>query len=436
MSNILVDEYPLLILPKLAVALGLNDAIVLRQVYYWLKNAEEQNRINNFRDGRWWVYNSKTEWKENFPFWSESTVWRSLTSLRQKGLLIATGEYNKNKYDRTLWYTIDYEKIREIEEKINEQTVSQSDANDDVTLTEEVCHDDVNDFTKTTTNYSQDEQANSQVDIMVNSMTISPIPETTNENIAETTPENTAKITTKNSTEINTRPDGSQGFSVDSEDQNQPEDENREPDKFDLMTKEELRKLFEPYGGEEPPDELTVEEENQKLTEMGIVGIDPFGFDDMSYEEYFQALPKIREMLKAEGINAPVDWVIATSRERGVDHIREENERRQELKRQGRDLELEQAVANVRSWMPPETVELAVVFVEKTRMTPVVSDRRAWMKAFSDMHKKGVIPKDLKSGIGRMKEKGLMIKSPFSVATSAVNQMGIRKVEEDRYKIG
>ena len=35
-SPLLINEHPLMVLPSLATAVGLNQAIVLQQVHYWL----------------------------------------------------------------------------------------------------------------------------------------------------------------------------------------------------------------------------------------------------------------------------------------------------------------------------------------------------------------------------------------------------------------
>jgi hypothetical protein len=123
MSKLLLDENPLMILPQLAIKIGLNEAIVLQQVHYWLLQKEHQ------RDGRYWVYNTYEKWQENFPFWSIATTKRALTALRKPyvpkegdqyvkrpPLLIATSKYNAKKYDKTLWYTIDYEALDSIED--------------------------------------------------------------------------------------------------------------------------------------------------------------------------------------------------------------------------------------------------------------------------------------------------------------------------------
>ncbi|MBR5792380.1 MAG: hypothetical protein IKY34_04670 [Ruminiclostridium sp.] len=107
-SRLLFDEPPILVLPTLAEAVGLNEAIVLQQVHYWLEKNRKDRR--NIRDGYVWVYNSYSGWTEQFPWWSESTVKRIFTGLEKSGLLVS-GNYNKAKMDRTKWYRIDYEKL-------------------------------------------------------------------------------------------------------------------------------------------------------------------------------------------------------------------------------------------------------------------------------------------------------------------------------------
>ena len=110
-SKLLINESPLQILPTLVEKVGLNEAIVLQQIQYWLAINEKSNKNDHFHDGRWWTYNTKKDWQRQFFWWSEATVKRILKSLREKGLLLATSEYNKKGYDRTLWYTIDYDKL-------------------------------------------------------------------------------------------------------------------------------------------------------------------------------------------------------------------------------------------------------------------------------------------------------------------------------------
>lgn len=102
MSKLLIHEEPLIVLPGLAKMIGLNEAIFLQQVHYWI------NKSKNFNDGYYWVYNSYDEWLKQFPFWSSATLRRIINKLEKQGLLIK-GNYNKLKIDQTKWYRIDYE---------------------------------------------------------------------------------------------------------------------------------------------------------------------------------------------------------------------------------------------------------------------------------------------------------------------------------------
>lgn len=111
MSKMLFSESPLVIDTVLAKAIGLNEAIVLQQVHYWLEI--NKKKALNFIDGRYWTYNSIKNWhEEHFSFWTDKTVKRAFTSLVEKGLLI-TGNYNKQKMDRTLWYSINRDFYRD-----------------------------------------------------------------------------------------------------------------------------------------------------------------------------------------------------------------------------------------------------------------------------------------------------------------------------------
>lgn len=107
--SLLISEPPLQVLPTLARLIGLNEAIILQQVHYWLQ------RSNNIRDGYRWVYNSYPEWYKQMPIWkSETTMRTAFKNLEKKGLLI-TANYNKAKFDKTKWYRINYEKLSLLE---------------------------------------------------------------------------------------------------------------------------------------------------------------------------------------------------------------------------------------------------------------------------------------------------------------------------------
>ena len=113
----------------MAKFVGLNEAIVLQQVHYWLNINRKSGR--NYIDGRYWTYNSLPNWHEqNFSFWSFSTTKRVFARLAKLGYFI-TGNYNKDCRDKTLWYSIDYEKLaadyKEHKETIQDASQDASD---------------------------------------------------------------------------------------------------------------------------------------------------------------------------------------------------------------------------------------------------------------------------------------------------------------------
>lgn len=116
MSNLLFDEYPIVISRELAKLIGLNEAIVLQQVHYWLEINRKANK--NFHDGSFWTYNSIKNWqKDNFNFWSYDTVKRTFSRLEKSGLLIFDN-YNRDPRDKTKWYTINNHEVEKLKNAI------------------------------------------------------------------------------------------------------------------------------------------------------------------------------------------------------------------------------------------------------------------------------------------------------------------------------
>jgi hypothetical protein len=112
MSKLLLNEHPLLIMPNLAVKIGLNESIVLQQIHYW--NIINEKSKHNFKGGYYWTFNSYDEWTKQFPFWSKSTIQRTIARL-EKLKLVVVGNYNRLKIDRTKWYRIDYNALEALE---------------------------------------------------------------------------------------------------------------------------------------------------------------------------------------------------------------------------------------------------------------------------------------------------------------------------------
>lgn len=107
-SQLLIHEEPLQVLPSLAVAVGLNEAIILQQVHYWLKRTE------HLMEGKPWVYNSYVQWRDQFPFWSHDTIKRAIQHLEALGVLISTARFNRKPIDKTKWYTINYDRLNAV----------------------------------------------------------------------------------------------------------------------------------------------------------------------------------------------------------------------------------------------------------------------------------------------------------------------------------
>ena len=112
MSMYLFDDSPIVVNTTLANEIGLNEAIVLQQINYWIEINKRAGK--NYYDGKYWTYNSIKSWHEkNFKFLSVETVRRVFTKLEKSGFII-TGNYNKDPRDKTKCYTINDEKLEEL----------------------------------------------------------------------------------------------------------------------------------------------------------------------------------------------------------------------------------------------------------------------------------------------------------------------------------
>lgn len=108
MSKLLIDERPLIVLPRLAAAIGLYEAMVLQQVHFWLGVTTPDD------DGRAWVRKTYGQWRDDLPFCSIDTIKRTIRTLEGMELLISTNLQNRQRMDRTKRYTINYAKLSQI----------------------------------------------------------------------------------------------------------------------------------------------------------------------------------------------------------------------------------------------------------------------------------------------------------------------------------
>ena len=133
----LFSKHPLLIDQELATVIGLNEAIVLQQLNYWL-HSKSAKKIND----KLWVYNTYENWKkQNFPFWSIATIRRAFNSLEKKEIIVS-GNFNRAGFDKTKWYSID-------EAKLNQLMSSACDQNEQTSCSNRADGADQNDHTYT-----------------------------------------------------------------------------------------------------------------------------------------------------------------------------------------------------------------------------------------------------------------------------------------------
>lgn len=148
----LFAKHPIVVNPELAAGIGLNEAIIVQQLNYWL-NSKSAKTI----DGKKWIYNTYENWqKDNFPFWSISTIRRTIGSLK-KSEIILTGNFNKKGFDNTHWYSLDEEKLNRVMSRPsvqNEQTMCSKRADGTVQNEQTNTRDYTDNTTETTNNNS------------------------------------------------------------------------------------------------------------------------------------------------------------------------------------------------------------------------------------------------------------------------------------------
>lgn len=146
----LYSKHPITIDSDVATIIGLNESIVLQQLNYWL-HSKAAKKINR----KLWVYNTYENWqKDNFPFWSISTIKRIFTKLENEGLII-TDNFNRAGFDKTKWYSININKL----DMYMNRASCQSDTTRVSSCTDGACQIEptyTRDYTETTTDIEED----------------------------------------------------------------------------------------------------------------------------------------------------------------------------------------------------------------------------------------------------------------------------------------
>jgi len=99
---------------------GINEAIFLANMKFWIT----QNKANgrNFREGRYWTYNSYEAFQEIFPFWSARQIRTIIDKLVELKVILKENKFNKQKNDHTNWYAFvnedEWINVKALEQKI------------------------------------------------------------------------------------------------------------------------------------------------------------------------------------------------------------------------------------------------------------------------------------------------------------------------------
>jgi len=85
---------------------GVLAATILYNIRFWLtKNLANKK---NIYEGRVWTYNSVRAFSELFSYATPKQIRKALDDLKSYNVLL-TGNFNQNRYDRTLWYSLNEE---------------------------------------------------------------------------------------------------------------------------------------------------------------------------------------------------------------------------------------------------------------------------------------------------------------------------------------
>ena len=115
---------------NIAKEYGITEAILLKNIYFWVK----KNALNKTSayDGRYWTYNSVRSFAGLFPYLNERQIKYALKKLRDREL-IAVGNFNSDKRNRKLWYTLTDKALTLLGERL-EDFIAGDDSVDDADL--------------------------------------------------------------------------------------------------------------------------------------------------------------------------------------------------------------------------------------------------------------------------------------------------------------
>lgn len=87
----------------MAAKYGIPCAILAQEIFYWITRNAAEGR--NIHDGRAWMYQTLSGLERLHPYLTRKQIRAALNKLVDEGLVVK-GEFNRNPYDRTVWYSL------------------------------------------------------------------------------------------------------------------------------------------------------------------------------------------------------------------------------------------------------------------------------------------------------------------------------------------
>jgi len=92
---------------ELATQYGIPVAVFIRHLQFWILKNRASGRHEH--EDRTWTYGSAREFAELFPYFTREQVRYVIAKLVAENV-IRTGNWNENKWDKSLWYAFEDEK--------------------------------------------------------------------------------------------------------------------------------------------------------------------------------------------------------------------------------------------------------------------------------------------------------------------------------------
>ena len=125
----LMDENPISFYPNLARVLGVNEAIVLQQIWFYVNVNRENESERHFHEDKWWVYNSYKQWSKRFFPWLTPRGVQSIILNLEKFKILESKQGFQDRNDRRKWYTVNRDELAKVLEEAGDHSAKSAPSN-------------------------------------------------------------------------------------------------------------------------------------------------------------------------------------------------------------------------------------------------------------------------------------------------------------------